>query len=74
MFFICFRLVEYQAVANQSKEIWPNIVKVIHYCESLPESCRPSSKSYDNVVKGVKDDLIIAKLSFSFSPAPFNLT
>ena len=30
----------------------------------LPKSCRPSSKSYDNVVKGVKDDLIVAKLSF----------
>ena len=53
-----------QAVANRLKEIWPNIVKVISYWESLPKSRRPSSQSYDNVIKGVKDDWIVAKLSF----------
>ena len=63
-FSFCSRWVEDLAVANRLKEIWPNIAKAINYWELLPKSCRPSSKSYDNVVKGVKDDLIVAKLSF----------
>ena len=36
---------------------------VIHW-ESLPKSSWPNSKSYDAVVKGVKDELTFAKLSF----------
>ena len=30
-----------------------------NYWESPPKSRRPSSKSCDNVIKGVKDDLIV---------------
>ena len=38
--------------------------RLVNYWELLPTSRRPSSKSYDDVVKGVKDDLIVAKIQF----------
>ena len=59
-----FRWVEDQAVADQLKEIWPHITKVVRHWESLPKSRRPNSKSYDVTVKGAKDELTVAKLSF----------
>ena len=37
---------------------------MVTHWESLPKSSRPNSKSYDPVVKGVKDELTFAKLSF----------
>ena len=55
---------EDQAVANQLKEIWPHITKMVRHWESLPKSRRPNSKSYDVTVKGAKDELTVAKLSF----------
>ena len=59
-----FRWVEDQAVADRLKKIWPHIIKMVTHWESLPKSSRPNSKSYDAVVKGVKDELTFAKLSF----------
>ena len=59
-----FRWVEDQAVADRLKKIWPHIIKMVTHWESIPKSSRLNSKSYDAVVKGVKDELTFAKLSF----------
>ena len=55
---------EDKKVADRLLEIWPNIVKIVDFWQSLPKSKRPSSKSFENVLKAVKDPLTTVKLSF----------
>ena len=67
-FFFCgTRWVEDKKVADRLLTIWPNMVKIVKFWESLLKSKHPSSKSYENVKAAVQNQLTPAKLSvFSF--------
>ena len=58
------RWVEDKIVADRLNDIWPNIVKIIKYWNSLPKSKQPKCKSFETLQKSITDDLIPAKLSF----------
>ena len=64
-FFFCgTRWVEDKQVSDRLICIWPNMLKIVNFWESLAASKRPSSKSYVNVNAATKDVLTTAKLSF----------
>ena len=58
-----FRWLENERVVLRLIEIWPNIITIVNFWESLLASKRPSSKSYVAMKKGKEDPLIVAKLS-----------
>ena len=62
---VTFRWVEDKQVAIRLLKLCPNIVKMVNHWESLPKWKRPSSKSYENLLTAVNDNLIPAKLQFS---------
>ncbi|XP_066936367.1 uncharacterized protein [Clytia hemisphaerica] len=62
--FCATRWIEDRPVADRLVELWPNMVKMVNHWESLSRSKRPSSKSYQNVLKGVNDYFTPAKLNF----------
>ena len=63
--FCSTRWVEDKPVADRDLEIWPNIVKTVKCCTSLPKSKQPKGKSLGIVSKAVNDVLTPLKLSFS---------
>ena len=62
--FCATRWIEDRAVADRLIELWDNITKIIAYWEKLPKSKQPSSKSFFNVCKAVKDPLTVSKLQY----------
>ena len=64
-FFFCGTiLVEDKQASDRLICIWPNMLKIVNYWESLAASKRPSSKSYVSVNAATKAVLTTAKLSF----------
>ena len=55
---------EDKQVADRLVSIWPSIVKIVRFWESLLKYKRPRCKSYPPVVAAVDDPLIVAKLHF----------
>ena len=51
-------------MADRLIQIWPQIISIINFWNSLPRSKQPSSKSYLNVKKSCADPLYPAKLKF----------
>ena len=62
--FCATRWVEDKKVAEKLISIWPCIVKVVNHWENLPKIKRPSCKSYEYVVKAVKNQLSLARFHF----------
>ena len=62
--FCSTRWVEDEKVAKRLIEIWPNLIKLYEFWDSLSKSKRPKSKSYENVKVGINDVLTIPKLHF----------
>ena len=62
--FCATRWIEDRAVADRLIELWDNITKIMAYWEKLPKSKQPSSKSFFNVYKAVKDPLTVSKLQY----------
>ena len=58
------RWVEDKQVSDRLICIWPNMLKIVNFWESLAASKRLSSKSYVNVNAATKDVLTTEKLSF----------
>ena len=63
-YILYFRWIEDKPVAERLVEIWPNILKIYAFWQTLPKSKRPSSKSYENLHAAVKDSFTIPKLNF----------
>ena len=59
-----FRWVENKKVSDRLIEVWDNVKKMVAFWEGLPESKRPSSKSYLAVKDSVGNPLFLAKLQF----------
>ena len=55
---------ENKRVVDRLVQVWDNVQKMISFWEKIPNSRRPSSKSYLAVKESVEDLLIIAKLQF----------
>ena len=58
------RWVEDKMVAEKLIKLWPNMIKVFDFWNSLCKSKRPFSKSYENTRKGIEEPLTDAKLHF----------
>ena len=58
------RWVEDKKVAEKLVKLWPNMIKLFDFWETLAKSKRPDSKSFHNVKKGINDPLTVAKLCF----------
>ena len=61
--FFC-RWVEDKPVADRLIQIWPQIISIINFWNSLPRSKQPSSKSYLNLKKSCAAPVCPAKLKF----------
>ena len=62
--FCSTRWIEDRPVADRLLEIWPEIVKVVKYWNSLPKSKQPKCKTFITLVNAVNDQLTPLKLSF----------
>ena len=62
--FCSTRWIEDRPVADRLLEIWPEIVKVVNYWNSLPKSKQLKCKTFITVVNAVNDLLTPLKLSF----------
>ena len=62
--FCSTRWIEDRHVADRLLEIWPEIVKVVNYWNSLPKSKQPKCKTFITLVNAVNDLLTPLKLSF----------
>ena len=60
--FYATRCIEDETLATRAISVGDNVVKVKAYWESLCKSKCPKCKSYDVLVRGYKDKLMIAKL------------
>ena len=56
--------VKNKQVAIRLLSLWPNIVKMVNNWASLRRWKRPSSKSYEDLLTAVNDNLIPARLQF----------
>ena len=62
--FCATRWVEDKKVTKRLISIWPSIVKIVNHKKSFPKTKRPSWKSYEFVIKAVKNELSLARLQF----------
>ena len=62
--FCSTRWIEDRPVADRLLEIWPEIVKVVNYWNSLPKSKQPTCKTFITLVNAVNDLLTPLKVSF----------
>ena len=58
------RWVEDKPVADRLIQIWPQMISIINFWNTLPRSKQPSSKSYLNVKISCADPLYLAKFKF----------
>ena len=63
LYFCATRWVENKLVTDSMIEVWPHLIKIVNFWDSLQKSKQPSCKSYENI-HGVRDPLMIAKLNF----------
>ena len=64
MKFCLNRWVENVTVAERDVNTWFSVLKVVKYYEGLAPSKRPKNKSYETLVKCVKDQFMIIKFHF----------
>lgn len=56
-------------VAEKLMKLWPNMIKLFDFWNSLCKTKKPCSKRYQNIKKGIEDPLTVAKFHFfSFVP------
>ena len=70
MQFVSHRWAENEPVARKARLIWPKIIEIIKYWQSLPKRKQPGqgkqgqNTSYDHLVTAVKDPIITVKMLF----------
>ena len=64
LLYFATRRVENKLVAEAMIEVWPNLIKLINFWTSIPNSKPPTCKNYGNVCDAVKDPFMISKLMF----------
>ena len=64
LYFCATRWVENKLVTDRMVEVWPHLIKIVNFWDSLQKSKQPSCKSYENIRDGVRYPLMIAKLNF----------
>ena len=55
LYFCATRWVENKLVTDHMVEVWPHLIKIVNFWDSLQKSKQPSCKSYENICDGVRD-------------------